>query len=231
MKHRLKLFIKIIASFLRVRLLFSGELNEFGLRNLVIEYYLRQSKGILHIGAHKGQEAAYYADLEKPVIWIEANPQLFPVLQRNISAYPNQKAINVLLGDENRLVDFYITNNDGLSSSVLPLTRYGREIWGIENTEILNIHSKTLDSLELPNIEEYDFWILDVQGYESQVIKGAQASISRVKWMLVECSNSQFYFHNTIYSEICKVLRSFNFVPILPVTGNHFEMLFKRDEG
>lgn len=228
MKHQIKLLIKFIVQLFGARILFSGEQTELGLRGIVIEYYLRQSKGVLHIGAHKGQEASYYADLQKPVLWIEGNPRLFHDLQKNICIYPNQRAMNALLGNENRVVDFYISSNDGLSSSVLPLTDMGGKTWRIENNEVLQLESKTLDFIGVQNLEEYDFWVVDVQGFELQVIEGAQNSISHVNWMLIECSNASFYSNMALYPEICQLLSSFNFIPILTPSGNHFEMLFKR---
>ena len=38
---------------------------------------IRNSKGILHVGAHRGSEAPVYEWFGKKVIWIEANPKIF----------------------------------------------------------------------------------------------------------------------------------------------------------
>ena len=38
---------------------------------------LRNSKGILHFGAHRGSEAAIYEWFGKKVYWFEANPKIF----------------------------------------------------------------------------------------------------------------------------------------------------------
>ncbi len=38
---------------------------------------MKRVSGILHVGAHTGQEAAFYSSYSLPVIWIEADPDIF----------------------------------------------------------------------------------------------------------------------------------------------------------
>ncbi|WCJ59682.1 hypothetical protein NXS98_00770 [Fontisphaera persica] len=84
-------------------------------------YYLRFSKGVIHIGAHKGQEAGLYAEYNLPVLWIEAVEEYFVELRKNIQRFPNQIAINAMLGSEDgKEQDFYI--GDTLSS-MYPIDR------------------------------------------------------------------------------------------------------------
>ena len=48
------------------------------------ENLILQSKGVLHIGAHRGVEAPAYASLQRNVMWIEAIPSVFEDLLKNI---------------------------------------------------------------------------------------------------------------------------------------------------
>ena len=48
---------------------------------------IRNSKGILHVGAHRGSEAPVYEWFGKKVIWIEANPEIFKALKENLFKY------------------------------------------------------------------------------------------------------------------------------------------------
>ncbi len=74
----------------------------------------KSSKGILHLGAHKGQEAANYLSLKKPVVWVEAMPDVYQELKQYLVAFPNQKGFCALLGDCNgKQNTFYISNNSG----------------------------------------------------------------------------------------------------------------------
>ena len=65
---------------------------------VIIDCY-RKSKGIIHIGAHRGTEAPIYAWFNKSVIWIEPNKDIFGELKLNISNYKNQKAYNYQNGN------------------------------------------------------------------------------------------------------------------------------------
>ena len=63
------------------------------IRNTLIE----RSSMILHIGAHKAQEASDYALFDKSVFWIEANPKFLGVIEREISKFPNKKPLLLYL--------------------------------------------------------------------------------------------------------------------------------------
>ncbi|MCX8155514.1 MAG: hypothetical protein N3J91_03510, partial [Verrucomicrobiae bacterium] len=77
--------------------------------------YLRFSKGVIHIGAHTGQEAKLYAQYNLPVLWIEAVEEYYNRLVENIKSYPEQTAVNALLGSKNNQeVNFFV--GDTLSS-------------------------------------------------------------------------------------------------------------------
>ena len=89
--------------------------------NTMQKNLLASCSGVLHIGAHFGQEAKLYSDNALKVMWIEGDPQTYRVLQENLAAHPGQSARLILLGEIDKEVDFYITNNDGQSSSVYVL--------------------------------------------------------------------------------------------------------------
>ena len=61
---------------------------------------LFNAKGIIHMGAHRGGEAAVYDWFQKKTIWIEANPKIYTDLKINVSTYVNQSAFNILLYEE-----------------------------------------------------------------------------------------------------------------------------------
>ena len=65
--------------------------------NLKLLRSLHAAKGILHMGGHRGSEAAIYNWLHKKTLWIEANPRIFVDLKNHISTYINQKAFNELI--------------------------------------------------------------------------------------------------------------------------------------
>ena len=97
--------------------------------------YLRQVRGVIHVGANEGQERDLYAAFGLNVIWIEPIPEVFQVLRDNISELQTQRALNYLVTDEDgKEYEFHIANNGGASSSILDFSKH-KEMWpGIRYT-------------------------------------------------------------------------------------------------
>lgn len=102
--------------------LYVARTEQWNSYNLISEIhcnFLRSVNGIIHIGGHAGQEASFYDSIKKSVIWFEAVPKCFQELLTNISSFPNQRAINSLLRNENlKGIRFNIASNNGGSSSI-----------------------------------------------------------------------------------------------------------------
>jgi FkbM family methyltransferase len=158
--------------------------------------FAESSTGIVHIGAHTGEEAWIYATFRRPVIWVEANPHLFPRLQKEISKYPKQIALQCLLTDrEGESSDFLITNNDGASGSILQLAKHAQVYPEVEVTETIRLISRTLKSVleENANYSKYNALVIDVQGAELTVLRGAGNRLKQFKWIYAECSDFELY--------------------------------------
>lgn len=124
--------------------------------------------GGIHIGAHEGEEAWIYNAVRVPrVLWVEGDPDLITVLSQKLMTFRRQTVVQALLTERNgEAVKFYVTNNDGASSSVLPLGRCN-EMY----PEIRVIAKKTLFSSTLEtHLHEYDplakadGMVIDLQG-------------------------------------------------------------------
>jgi hypothetical protein len=74
------------------------------------------NKGIIHVGAHRCEEKPYYdAWGISNVLWIDGNDELCAA---------NESIVNAIVSDTDDLeVDFIITNNDAMSSSLLHSVR------------------------------------------------------------------------------------------------------------
>ena len=80
---------------------------------------INQSDGILHIGAHRGQEAEKYSVLDKSVIWIEAIPSVYQDLLKNIEKFKKQDGYQALLGDKSSAKQrINLSSNSYESSSI-----------------------------------------------------------------------------------------------------------------
>lgn len=188
-----------------------------------------QSRGVLHIGAHVGLESKAYSNIKKPVIFIEADPKTFLVLENNISIYSDQKAFNWLLGDEEKIVDFHIANNESESSSIFPFSKIN-EIKNLSASEVTPVQMTRLDSkFTMNDLEKYDHWVIDVQGAELMVLEGAGQLLSVCKTLFIECSMTEFYEGGAMWNQILEFLNRNGFKYfVLPPNISHLNVVFFR---
>jgi FkbM family methyltransferase len=147
---------------------------------------ISQARGILHIGAHLGLESEAYSVQGKPVIFIEADPGTFQDLQKNIEDKKNQKAHNLLLGDQEKSVTFFRASNGSQSSSVFSFSS-ANKFKTVSTIDELELTMCRLDSKFSPEeLYEYDHWVIDVQGAELLVLVGAGALIDQCRTLFIE---------------------------------------------
>lgn len=158
---------------------------------------LRSLKGIIHVGANTGQERAEYAKHNLNVLWIEPLPNYFRKLQRNIRHYPKQRALNYLVGDvDDKPVRFHVCDNEGLSSSMMDFARHPEFYPQVHFTGDIDCRMWTLDTIvarENIDLHLYDGMLIDVQGAELLVLKGAKNTLAKMKTVQVESADFELY--------------------------------------
>lgn len=209
--------------------------------NLILEH-LQRAKGILHLGAHLGQEAQSYAKLDKSVVWVEAMPQIFPRLTKAVEKYPNQRALCALLGNENgRQRLFYISNNhEGVSSSIFQFGQYGqgeKSLWrelNLTMIDTINLPEIRLDSLLTSNnidATTHDFWVLDLQGSELIALQGAGDLLRHCFAIYIEVSTVEVYKGGVLWPELESWLNDEGFEPLWQPELPHDNVLFLRNRN
>ena len=230
LKHKINSALKrTINSILlgRGKLITSSDYNRFGLHPYAVEFLMLQASNILHVGAHYGEEASYYERLGKDVIWVEANPEHIDVLLSKISRYRNQTARQALLGSQcNNFTQFHVASNEGHSSGLYPLS--GNSFWGdLYNSKIIEMPSQRFDCLfSESDLANRNYWLLDVQGGELDVINGIGKLASFCKYLHIEVSLESFYVGGAQYYAIKEMLSNIGFYPIWEPIFEHEEIIF-----
>jgi FkbM family methyltransferase len=188
-----------------------------------------QSKGVLHIGAHVGNESNEYDVRGKHVLWIEADPLTFKDLEKNISQYKKQMAYNLLLGDHEETVNFFRASNGSQSSSIFKFSNKN-SFKDVSTSDVLTLTMCRLDSKFSPEeIVNFDHWVIDVQGAELLVLRGAGQLIDMCRTLFIECSKSDYYEGGVQWEEIHDYLSSKGFRYFtLPKNINHMNVVFFR---
>lgn len=202
---------------------------------------LYHSKGIIHIGAHRGSERYIYDWLGKKVIWVEANPKIFDDLKINISEFKHQKAFNYILhSSPGNNINFYLSSNDGASSSIYDFSKEYKENRIHFNNKVRNIFMKkkiklttnSLDNLiKEKNIEikDFDHLVIDVQGSELDVLKGSLNFLKKCKSIYIEVSTENFYQNGSCWHDVKDFLNKNDFKETRVPIKNHDDILFLKE--
>jgi len=170
------------------------------------------------VGGHDGGEILDYAKRNLRVLWVEANPLIFPKLLANLRGVPRQKAVLGLVGSEDREQrEFFVANNDGASSSVFPLSHHAT-LW----PEVRMENKLFLPQFTLPGLLRrlglslggYDTLVLDVQGAELDILKGIPQLAQTFTRIQLEAANFPLYLGAPVLDEIEKYLGARGYQPV-----------------
>lgn len=176
--------------------------------NLKKKYNMNIS-GIIHVGGHHGEEISEYVHTGvQDIVIFEPLESNFNVLFRNVNDLnANIVGHQVALGSIEKEVEMYVSSNDGLSSSVLKPKVHLTQYRDITFNQIEKVEMQTLDSY---GYKGYNFINMDVQGYELEVLKGAQKTLEYIDYVYCEVNRDEVYEGNAYIEEIDEFLSSYN---------------------
>lgn len=89
------------------------------------------------------------------------------------------------------------------ASSLLPLTMAGKQQWNLEQVEEVPIQIERLDDwVTRHQLPPPDLIKLDVQGFELEVLRGAERALAQTKAVLLEASFQNFYQGQCRFDEL-----------------------------
>lgn len=161
------------------------------------DFFLKNIKGLVHIGANEGQERTKYAEHDLSVVWIEPIPEVFQKLQSNLKDFPKQKALELLVSDtDDKEYQFNVASNNGASSSILELGEHAELYPSISYTHQLTLKGTTLKTLierEGWNNDHYQGLVLDTQGSELSILKSAGEELLMFRYIETEVADFASY--------------------------------------
>ncbi len=184
--------------------------------NELSKKYNLNINGVIHIGAHLGEEAKIYTELNiNEVIWIEGNPSLILSLEENLKKYPDYFIHNLLVSDkENEKVTFNITN-DTQASSILKLKMHKVQHPTIKVKEKISLRTKRIDNFikkSIYNIKNYNFLNLDIQGTEYNALVGCGNLLKDIDYIYTEANVGELYEGAKFLSDLDQYLGRFGFI-------------------
>jgi FkbM family methyltransferase len=169
-------------------------------------------KGLIHAGAHKGEEASVYSALGfGAVTWIEAIPKLAQELAQVIQL-PSTVINAALWSRPNEKMTFNVTSAQG-SSSLFDLGEVKDEYPTIVVMEQIEVVTETLDQLN-DMASEKNLLVLDLQGAEYEALLGATETLKGIQYLITEVNRRELYKGIKLVADLDKLLSESNFIRV-----------------
>ncbi len=184
--------------------------------SLISHYNVGRVSGVIHAGAHIGEEREAYERLPcRNVLWIEGNSSLLPELEANVLPLGHKVANELLSATDGEELTFHLTNNNQ-SSSILEFgthTEVSPDVWFIEDRTLF---TKTLDTVvKEAEFTDFNFLNMDLQGAELLCLKGGADTISKLDYIYTEINEDYLYKDCVLLPELKDFLVDFELVNLL----------------
>lgn len=169
--------------------------------------------GVIHVGAHFGQEDILYKELGiKNRLYFEPLSSNFNILKQNVG--DDSLVIKKALGNERKMVKMFVESfNKGMSSSILKPKLHSIQFPHIVFDSFEEVEMARLDDLNI-DTKPYNMMNIDVQGFELEVLKGSVKTLENIDYLIVEINNAELYEECPLFEEINSFLTKHNFMCI-----------------
>lgn len=203
----------------------------------------------VHVGFHYGEEISKYIDLDcKTVICFEPLKDCYDIARDNLKRITKSRPHstyfvlrNIGCGDTCGQSQMYTFDgfSSGLSSIKEPLLHSLESHFGSDPRHDLSTLSRsmvfidTLDNQLATIGGKIDFLVIDTQGYELEVLRGASQTLKRTSLLEIEITrlsgSHAIYKDSDNYNDIMQILSDQNFIPISPLSVAHASVLFAKN--
>lgn len=183
------------------------------LSDLINKYGLKIT-GVIHVGAHFGEEVkAYHAHGIKNILLIEPCRNAFLQLTAKFRSHHHIKLACCACAAVDGEAEMFIeTANKGQSNSLLQPMRHLQHYPNIQFNGKETVKVQRLDTLMLSiKGNGYNMINMDVQGAEGSVIIGAKQTLEHIDYIYTEVNedNAQLYKNATGISLLDELLKDF----------------------
>ena len=157
------------------------------------QYNFNNVTGVIHVGAHHGQEHEMYMQEfgQIPTHWFEPLTEAYSILRENIGTKPQVKTYKCALGAERfQSTIWQDSANDGQSSSLMKPKDHLDQWPHIEFSQSAEVLVESLDSFR---IHDANLMVIDAQGYELEVLKGSKETLACMDHIFCEVNSREMY--------------------------------------
>lgn len=170
---------------------------------------------VLHCGAHLAEEEPLYETLGlSPVYWIEAQSDLVARLIDRLNPKIHT-VVHAGVWSESGIELSLLVANNGQSSSLLDFGTHKDQYPDIVEVGREAVLTRTIDDVMRDQNAEVALLNLDIQGAELHALRGAAATLPKVRMVYTEVNFEQVYLGCPLVQEIDHFLASFGFKRVL----------------
>lgn len=167
--------------------------------------------GVIQVGANIGQEIPILTKYTTNIYLFEPLTEAFNILKENISKHKKIKIFKFALGDKDEIKKINISNtNFSASSSFLKPSLHLELFPEIEFNNYEEVQIKRFDSIDSKFVA--NFLILDVQGFELNVVKGFGENIKNIDFIYTEVSIKELYENSVLIKDLDKELNKLGYI-------------------
>lgn len=158
---------------------------------------------IVHVGASYGQEVETYIQHgARQILLIEPLPNVAAALRQKFADYSSVIVEEVACLDYNGWAKFYVADNDGMSSSIFDTIN--TSMHSVSYVDIVQeVRVIPLDDIILKHgLTKIELLVIDAQGSEDKVLRGAPKTLQMTERIFCEASLSPLYSGACIMSDI-----------------------------
>jgi hypothetical protein len=167
-------------------------------KQLVDTYHMKVT-AIIHVGAHYGQEYTQYEECGiSKCVFIEPCKDAYAQLEDRFIDNENVLTYNVACGNAIGVSVMHTSkDNQGMSNSILKPALHTLQYKDIVFNDTEEILIEPLDLLMeevfKEHINNYNMLVMDVQGYELEVLKGATDTLKHIDYIYTEVNRAELY--------------------------------------
>ena len=194
---------------------------------------LRSPLFVINVGANEGQWISSLLELVSvPEIWIfEPNSEAMEICRKRIGPRPEVKYFDLALGETDGHAELHVTASSPFASLLQPRVDFLKRHYCAEAADVVlskQIQIATLDSL-VPESRVVDLLKVDVQGFECEVLFGAQRTLRKTRAVLLEVLLQSHYRDDHMFPELWNRMAEYGFSLwslSQPYTGSEGEALW-----
>lgn len=175
---------------------------------------------VIIAGAHQGYFVSVCASLVGEagrVYGFEPEPVNFAMLTERIAGLNNVEIFNFALGDRAAKAKFYINSDNDGGHALWDVSQHPANVKTKENPQVVSIDVKTIDGLFPDGLDRLKLVMLDAEGSEHSILKGAINTIADAETSFIICEINNLALQNCQTSQMSlrSYLSMYGFTPYI----------------